>query len=241
MKNESLSIRLNIEVGRLYAYMINDSHHNLPIDQRRKLYKAISTSSYYDDFYNYLVFLTCIFINSHVQESNPYKDLTMNLIELTANILQTPNYSPTTEQFPIEDTIATIGGLETPLDVTFGITSVTTALCEISGIKPFEEEGKIQLETGLPDEIISGLFLDTTSSAVCAFSDVCFDWDNMPRFNANKDFLEINAYAKNTFNPNFDKKRRQGFWEWWLLEAIPKAWEAANRDNGLQSILSFLI
>ncbi len=69
-----------------------------------------------------------------------------------------------------------------------------------------------------PDEIADSNFQDFALSAMKAYSardkNLSGEWNN----------------AEHKLPVEFDKQKRLEFWEWWLTEAIPQAWESANRS-----------
>jgi len=109
-----------------------------------------------------------------------------------------------------------------------------TALSTACGKFPFQYADIEQIERNFSDEILFGLNgSDTATFAVIAFSGFNLDYEYETNTNeTNPDNEEVFEESPISKDPAilFEPKKRLEFWEWWLTEAIPQAWELANQS-----------
>ena len=93
------------------------------------------------------------------------------------------------------------------LDVLYAGVASREALNMVIGLKPFST---YILTNNITDENISAGNGDGASAAIKAYSTI------------------YNYEDKSKIKTHFDPQKKLEFWEWWLTEAIPKAWELAQ-------------
>jgi len=106
---------------------------------------------------------------------------------------------------------------ETTFEVWYACSACYHALSMVLGRKPFQLPN---VDPSLTDEMLNGTTADVAAAAVKAYTAI------------NSDELDV-GWSKETVPSaiRFDVKKRQDFWEWWLTEAIPAAWELAAEPH----------
>ncbi len=220
-------------VQDLRAEVLQDAHHNLFPNQRLPIYDFIKASSVVKTR-KWLAVLSAKFVLPSWEREMPNWDLAQKTIELAQKVLlEELNAKEMPKKSTITSLIANLAGIECGRQADYAMEAAITALAEVRGINLFKRISSLQIKQGIPDEMISSLYVDTMSAAVCAYSGVSFDWKSLPYGNANDPVYmpKLIAHVRNTFDPKFDPNKRLEFWEWWLTEAIPHAWELAQQSS----------
>jgi hypothetical protein len=238
-----LSSQLEQAIEIAYTQMLQDPHHSLIFKQRLPIYQAMKKldAQIGAKVHGWLAVLAAQKVLPIWEKENPFDNFAKSKIELAIDLLAGKLTLEELEEHHQLTLMFLGGGLgqsgwDYSDEANYAYIAPDLALSEVMGdflykrvLYSTPEIVERQIEEGFPDEMMSQIDIDTASAAVCAYSGVSFDWDSLSKmgFNANDHSAEILEYVADTFHPNFDPANREDFWNWWLHEAIPQAYELA--------------
>lgn len=228
---------LNHAINQAFVIMLEDPFHNLIPKYRVPIYKAIETldEAVAIKFRTWLAILTARKVASNWLEEMPRDKSFQNILDLTEKLaLGTLNLNETSKERDNFYYIA--GNADENVEDGKALAAIRTAYSALraaSGYIPFSDFSTKQIEEDLPDELIGGVWADAASSAIIAYSGSAYNTDILYEkdFALINDNSELGAILMNHPNVDFDPEIRKEFWEWWLIEAIPQAWELAQQSN----------
>lgn len=229
-----------------YENLIQDAHHNLLLKYRIPIYNALKVEDGINTIKirGWLAVLSAKLVLPVWEKEKPEDTFSRTFIEQAEKFLLSRK---TSDEFVenINPNSLAAGGLYVDLDVSmealYAAEAALLALTEAQGISLYKEVTSIkhlqkletEIEQGFPDEMLQGKYVDCASMAVCAYSGISFDWDTIAEniFDFIQDDKKMLEHINTTFHPNFDPAKRLEFWQWWLTEAIPQAWELAHQSS----------
>ena len=225
-----LPLQLSASINRASEKLRKDSHYSLLPKDRLLLYRHVQeqNAAAYKTFQTWLAIITTKSVLPLWEISASNDDLFQQLLNVSEALAQ--NTITLEQAYEQQNYFYHLVGSDYYGDLStdgyHALNTAYTCYCTALGGKPFEEISAEQIEQGFPDEIVSSSRADAASSAVLAYSGRAYDDSVLENvtFIGEKIPSLLNAY-KMTYNPKFSLSKRLEFWEWWLMEAMPQAWE----------------
>lgn len=231
----SISYELQNSIEQVYAQMMQTPKYTLLPKYRFSLYKLIASLDAPIDIklYGWLDMFTAKRVSPIWEQALPGDNFVFRMLDVAEGLLTGKlSYKETEEErnFFYYASGSEMYNENISNRPRAAKEAAYIALKTVCGVVPFGNFDIEQIERGFPDEIIIELGeTDVAAPAVLAYSGFDTDFDYDEGEGDNNNFIDSNPNMN--VSSKFDPDKRREFWEWWLKEAIPQAWELAQQSS----------
>lgn len=212
-------------INHLVINIQRDPHHHIPAQKRQEIYEAFGprTDRQATSARGWLAVITAryvlsIFEQALPEETNPRKLIEMAEATSRGNLRVEDAIREAAEGHEIAGRLWGREDTEVTWNTYLAGTAAHRALAEAAGVDPFKKISWILASESpdqggqpipfdqLPDEKLAERLGDTASAAAVAYA---YDVDQL----------------------KCDPQKILEFWRWWLMEAIPAAWNCTEANN----------
>lgn len=196
--------------GSLYTRLVETNQLDLPKGQQKYIRLAILTARYVLPVWQQAVPAMV------ARDDTLPVDLPQMMLDMAEGVLNSTVSPNEANNALCDDFYHAMGAIA--YDVTYEVwcasNAAYSALKAVLGYKPFRID---EIDVSVSDDTLSPGDGDVALSALNAFTA------------SDNDAPGVWAFTTKSHSPlSFDIQKRLEFWEWWLTEAIPQAWELAQ-------------